>query len=87
MPAHRTQETIAALGILTALTALTVGAAAVLASGFTAGEYARTLTALVFSLGVLGHIFRRGYRDPTERERPVRTEPAEPQGTTFHRAG
>jgi hypothetical protein len=85
MPAHRTQETIAALGILTALTVLTVGAAAVLASGFTAGEYARTLTVLVFSLGVLGHIFRRGYRDPVER--PARPEPAEPRGTTYTRAG
>jgi hypothetical protein len=82
MPAHRTQETIAALGILTALIVLIVGAAAVLASGFTAGEYARTLTVLVFSLGVLGHIFRRGYRDPIEQERVRRPEP-EPVGTTY----
>jgi hypothetical protein len=76
-PPHPRQDMIIGIGLLIALTAVAVGAAAVLASGFTAGQYTRDLVLLTFALAALGWA-----RGADVRERVRRPEP-EPVGTTY----
>jgi hypothetical protein len=78
---HPRQDAIIGLALLVALTAVAVGAAAVLASGFTAGQYTRDLVLLTFALAALAYA-----RGPDIRERTRRPDP-EPVGTTYTRTG
>jgi hypothetical protein len=69
---------IIGIGLLTAITAVIIGAIATLVSDYTGGQYVHQLVLTAFALAALAWA-----RGADIRERVRRPEPAEPMGTTY----